>query len=119
MSMDYLYGPYAEAMREPVRQALLQGPPPKVIVAHSLGTIVLYDVLDRTGLLAALGRPARDGRLPAGHRQRPEPAARPGGRPNPVPPSLGAWSNFADRFDPVAIDATLRDEFDPPEELRA
>jgi hypothetical protein len=36
------------------------------------------------------------------------------GRPNPVPTSLEAWSNFADRFDPVALEATLRDEFEPP-----
>jgi len=36
------------------------------------------------------------------------------GRPNPVPPGLGQWANFADRFDPVALDATLRNAFDPP-----
>jgi hypothetical protein len=112
--VDYLYGPYAEAMREPVRQALLQGPPPKVIVAHSLGTIVLYDVLTEPAfsqlsvdLLVTVGCPLGIGNVQNRLRDR-------AGRPNPVPPSLGAWSNFADRFDPVAIDATLRDEFDPP-----
>jgi hypothetical protein len=31
-----------------------------------------------------------------------------------VPTSLTAWRNFGDRFDPVAVEATLRDEFDPP-----
>ena len=39
------------------------------------------------------------------------------GRPNPVPKPVRAWSNFADRFDPVAIEATLRDEFDPPKDF--
>ena len=33
---------------------------------------------------------------------------------NPVPGAVKAWVNFADRFDPVALDATLRDEFSPP-----
>jgi hypothetical protein len=31
-----------------------------------------------------------------------------------VPSALAGWMNFADRWDPVAIDQTLRDEFDPP-----
>jgi hypothetical protein len=112
--VDYLYGPYAEAMRKPVRDALGQGPPPKVIVAHSLGTIVLYDVLTEPAfsqlsvdLLVTVGCPLGIGNVQTRLRNR-------AGRPNPVPPSLGAWSNFADRFDPVAIDPTLRDEFDPP-----
>src|SRR6187455_149016 len=39
--ITYLYGPSAEAMRAPVRRALQQDPPPRVIVAHSLGTIIL------------------------------------------------------------------------------
>src|SRR6185312_11377365 len=34
--IDYLYGPWTEAMRAPVRSALLRSPRPKVIVAHSL-----------------------------------------------------------------------------------
>ena len=35
------------------------------------------------------------------------------GRPNPIPAGITEWTNFADRFDPVAIEATLRDEFKP------
>jgi hypothetical protein len=31
-----------------------------------------------------------------------------------VPACLREWANFADRFDPVALDATLRDAFRPP-----
>jgi hypothetical protein len=112
--VDYLFGGWADRMRVPVRQALLGGPPPGVIVAHSLGTIVVYDVLSEPAfaglaadLLVTVGSPLgianvqdrlRDG----------------GGRPNPVPGKLRAWSNFADRWDPVALDATLRDEFRPP-----
>ncbi len=36
------------------------------------------------------------------------------GRPHPVPPEVHAWENFADFWDPVALDKTLRDDFDPP-----
>lgn len=112
--IDYLYGPWTEAMRTPVRQALLRSPRPKVIVAHSLGTVILYDVLSepifagfRVDLLVTVGSPLGIGNI----QQRLRDGA---GRPNPVPKPLRAWSNFADRFDPVALEATLRDEFDPP-----
>lgn len=112
--IDYLYGPSAEAMREPVRRALLADPPPRVIVAHSLGTIILYDVLSEPGLahlpadlLVTVGCPLGIGNVQVRLRHG-------AGRPNPVPPELAAWSNYADRFDPVAIDQTLRDEFKPP-----
>jgi hypothetical protein len=115
--IDYLYGPYTEAMRAPVRQALLENPPPKVFVAHSLGTIILYDVLSEpafagleVNLLVTVGCPLGIGNVQNRLRDR-------AGRPNPVPASLTAWSNFADRWDPVALDATLRDEFDPPKDF--
>ena len=39
------------------------------------------------------------------------------GRPNPVPTCLTAWSNFSDRFDPVALEAILRDQFEPPKHV--
>ena len=113
--IDYLYGPYKEAMRAPVRAALLKNPTPKVIVAHSLGTIILYDVLSEpalsglaVNLLVTVGCPLGIGNV----QERLRDSA---GRPNPVPPQLAAWSNFADRWDPVALDATLHDEFSPPQ----
>ena len=115
--IDYLYGPWTEAMRVPVRQALLRSPRPKVIVAHSLGTVILYDVLSepifagfRVDLLVTVGSPLGIGNI----QQRLRDGA---GRPNPVPKPVRAWSNFADRFDPVALEATLRDEFDPPKDF--
>jgi len=112
--IDYLYGPYTEAMRAPVRQALLKNPTPKVIVAHSLGTIILYDVLSEPALaglavnvLVTVGCPLGIGNVQDRLRNQ-------AGRPNPVPSQLTAWSNFADRWDPVALDPTLHDEFQPP-----
>lgn len=112
--VDYLYGPYKATMREPVRQALRLGPPPRVIVAHSLGTIILYDILSepefaglKVDLLVTVGCPLGIGNVQDRLRDR-------AGKPNPVPTSLAAWSNFADRWDPVALDPTMHDSFRPP-----
>jgi hypothetical protein len=114
--IDYLYGGFADRMRAPVREALLKAPAPTVVVAHSLGTIVAYDVLSEPALrglkaiLATVGSPLGIGNVQARLRDR-------AGQPNPVPKGLVEWANFADRFDPVAIDATLRDAFDPPKDF--
>jgi hypothetical protein len=111
--VDYLYGGFKERMRAPVRQALLNGPPPKVILAHSLGTIILYDVLSEPAfagfdvqLLVTAGSPLGIGNVQGKLRD----AA---GRPNPVPAAVRAWTNFADRWDPVALEAKLGNEFSP------
>jgi hypothetical protein len=112
--IDYLFNGYKERMRQPVRDAFLNGPPPAVIVAHSLGTIVTYDVLSEpafAGLqvnLITVGCPLGIGNV----QERLRDGA---GRPNPVPSSVTAWANFADSWDPVAIDPTLHDEFTPNE----
>jgi len=115
--IDYLYGPFKNDMRAPLFEALLKNPRPKVIVAHSLGTIILYDVLSdpalanlRDNLLVTVGCPLGIGNVQNRLRNG-------AGRPNPIPPALKSWSNFADRWDPVALDQTLRDEFDPPKDF--
>ncbi len=112
--LDYLFGPYKEAMRAPVRAAFRASPRPRVIVCHSLGTIVTYDVLSEPefatlelDLLVTLGCPLAIANV--------QQCLRDGaGRPHPVPPRLHAWENFADLWDPVALDKTMRDDFDPP-----
>lgn len=115
--IDYLYAGFADRMRAPVRATLLENPAPKVLIAHSLGTIVTYDVLSEPAfrnrtlpLLVTVGSPLGIGNVQARLRDR-------AGRPNPVPKSVKAWANFADRFDPVALDATLRDAFEPPQDF--
>ncbi len=111
--IDYLFGSPKPTMQAPVRMALLEGPRADIVVAHSLGTIITYDVLSepalkdrRPKILVTLGCPLGidnvQNRLRDG-----------AGRPNPIPAGITAWTNFADRFDPVAIEATLRDEFKP------
>jgi hypothetical protein len=112
--VDYLWGGFAEAMRAPVRAAFLAGPPPEIVVCHSLGTIITYDVLSEPAfanlkipLLVTLGSPLGIDNVQKKLRNG-------AGKPNPVPKSVTAWTNFNDRFDPVAIEQTLRDEFKPP-----
>ena len=118
--IDYLYGHFKEAMRAPVRKALLATPAPRIVVAHSLGTIITYDVLTTTPELAGLqldilftlGCPLGSGNVQGLIRDR-------AGRPNPVPPPLAAWLQLLGRsFDPVAIEHTLRDEFVPKDVTR-
>ena len=112
--LDYLFGPHREAMRAPVRAALLATPKPRVVVCHSLGTIITYDVLSEPALagldidlLVTLGSPLAIANV--------QQCLRDGsGRPHPVPPEVHAWENYADLWDPVALDKTLRDDFDPP-----
>ena len=116
--LDYLFGGFAEAMRAPVRAALLTNPRPGIVVSHSLGTIITYDVLSEPAfanfdvpLLITLGSPLGienvQKRLRNGQ-----------GRPNPTPRAAKAWTNIRDRFDPVAIEQTLRDEFSPTTFIR-
>src|SRR5689334_2998377 len=71
-AVDYLYGPYTEAMRAPVRAAFLEPPTPRVIVAHSLGSVIAYDVLSepalaalQVDLLVTLGTPLGIGNIPS------------------------------------------------------
>ncbi len=112
--IDYLYGPFKAPMREPVKKALLATPAPRIVVAHSLGTIITYDVLTTTpelanlklDLLFTLGCPLGIGNVQQLVRDR-------AGRPNPIPAQLTAWSNYSDPFDPVALEHTLTDEFAP------
>jgi hypothetical protein len=115
--IDYLYGPFKPLMQAPVFAALRQTPRPKLVLAHSLGTIITYDVLadpSMTGLhdvtLVTIGCPLGIGNVQNRLRDG-------AGRPNPIPSGIAAWSNFADRFDPVAIDQTMRDEFEPPKNV--
>lgn len=83
---------------------------PYVLVTHSLGTVIAYDVLRSLGksidaaLWVTLGSPlgideVQDGLKP----------------PLEVPGCVlnGKWRNFADRLDPVALDPDLASEFTP------
>lgn len=98
-----------QRMTDALSERLRGGGDPFVVVAHSLGTMVAFDVLRRlkqanctVKLFVTIGSPlglqevmdhfAGDGSLA-------------------VPDCVERWCNFADRLDPVAIDQTLADDY--------
>lgn len=97
------------AIRAAVREALEAADPPVVVVAHSLGSVIAYDVLHEarfrtlpTPLLVTLGSPLGITEVQDHVR-----------RPLEVPPQVEAWLNVADGADVVALDPTLRPEYRP------
>ncbi|MEV0695510.1 hypothetical protein [Streptomyces sp. NPDC050388] len=110
------------AAREEVASAIATHQP-RVVMAHSLGTVVAYEALHahpelHVELLVTLGSPLA---LPHGvfHRLLPAPVDGRGSRP----PGVDRWVNLADHGDPVAILRPLEDyflgvDFDRPESVR-
>ncbi|MBT2468393.1 hypothetical protein J7E97_11010 [Streptomyces sp. ISL-66] len=104
----YFFGGVGEAMREVVRGELAgvrDGP--LVVLGHSLGSVIAYEVLreerrDVTLLVTAgcpLGITEVQDRLAL---------------PTAVPAGVAAWSNVSDLRDLVALDHWLRPEYGPP-----
>jgi pimeloyl-ACP methyl ester carboxylesterase len=106
---DFLFDSQARAvMEESLEELLRTAEPPVVVVAHSQGSMIAYDVLRRwtreVALLVTIGSPLGirrvqlilrswdDGRLP-------------------YPPCVAQWLNAADLLDPVAADKRLYGEF--------
>ena len=98
-----------QEMQQRLRQILLAGTGPYIVIAHSQGSIIAYDVLrelDDDGapfevpLFITIGSPLGieevQDHLP---------------KPLQAPQIVKAWWNFADPVDPVAFDKTLADEF--------
>jgi subtilisin family serine protease len=97
------------AIRERLSDLLAPGDP-YVLVTHSLGTVITYDVLRSLGeeidcaLWVTLGSPLGIDEV----QDRLDP-------PLEVPRGVlnGKWCNFADRLDPVALDPNLAGDFIP------
>ncbi len=105
----YFFDPaQRKEMQERLRQRLREVSGPIVLVAHSQGSIIAYDVLSALGdavdidLLVTIGSPL-------GLTEVQDHVA----RPLHVPRCVRAWKNFADLLDPVALDKGLSDEFAP------
>lgn len=107
----YFFGGTGPAMRRVVSEALdgLDGGP-LVVIGHSLGTIIAYEVLMERGreveLLVTLGSPLAISEV-QDHLARP-PA---------VPAGVAAWRNASDLRDLVALRHTLRPEYAPQERI--
>ena len=105
----YFFGGFRERMRRVVRDALAGTDGPVVVVAHSLGSIIAHDVLREAGaatldvpLLVTVGSPL-------GVTEVQDLVE----RPLQVPTGVGAWRNVSDARDLVALDHTIRPEYDP------
>lgn len=103
----YFFGAAREAIRNRLRQALDAVTGPVVVVGHSLGTVVAYDVLceprfaDRpVPLLVSLGSPL-------GYTEIQDVVT----RPLRVPAPVRLWANFADPVDVITLDTSLSDDF--------
>lgn len=104
---SYIFTDKRNAIQDRLRQALDAVDGPVVVVGHSLGTIIAYDVLSEprfagraVPLMVTLGSPL-------GYTEIQDVIV----TPLRVPAPVGLWANFADPADLVALDTTLADDF--------
>jgi subtilisin family serine protease len=105
-----------KAMTDSLVERLAVGGGPFVIIAHSQGSMIAYEVLRHLSqaefdvrLLVTIGSPLGLQEVQDVFRTWIGVSA--GGR-LPRPPCVAKWWNVADRLDPVAFDSDLTDEFD-------
>src|SRR5262249_15730095 len=111
---DFLYDKDLRAqMEQTLLDRLAAGGGPFVVVAHSQGTMIAYDVLRRLNraqfqvpLFVTIGSPL--GLAEVKDEMRKWTGAR---DKLPMPPCVDRWLNVAERLDPVALDNDLRDDF--------
>lgn len=104
----YFFQPVREQIRDVVRQALAGTSGPVVVVGHSLGSVIAYDVLREAGrevpLFVTIGSPLGITEIQDQL-----------GRPLRVPAGVAAWRNASDARDLVALNHTVRPLFAPSE----
>jgi len=107
----YFFRTVREAIRDIVRESLRDIDGPVVVVGHSLGSIIAYDILrepEFEGLDVPLFMTVGS---PLGITEVQDLVA----RPLEVPHAAAAWRNVCDGFDFVALDKTLRPAYAPGE----
>ena len=108
----YFFESEGAPIRQRLSDVLSQESTPAIVVGHSLGSIVAYDVLSNGGaaevpLLVTLGSPlAIDAVKELVH------------QPPRVPERVRAWLNAADLLDVAAADPTLANDYAPAERIR-
>jgi len=104
----YFFGGSGDAMRARLRSTLAEIDGPVVVIGHSLGSIIAYDVLRESWpgreipLLVTVGSPL-------GITEIQDLVT----RPLQVPADVAMWRNVADGRDLVALDRTIRPEYSP------
>jgi pimeloyl-ACP methyl ester carboxylesterase len=102
--------PHRLAAREEVAARIAHGQP-KIVIAHSLGSVVAYEALHahpdlRPELFLTLGSPLALPRV-VFHRLSPTPHGLALDLQGQCPPGVGRWVNIADPGDPVAVPPNL------------
>ena len=112
----YFYQPGArKKIQDRLRVEIKKQSEPFVLVSHSLGTVVAYEVLSETtqrqdcNLFVTTGSPLGIDEVQDVMRD----FAGITGKVPPVPSRVRAWHNFADAIDPVASDKGLSNDFAP------
>jgi hypothetical protein len=107
----YFFGGSGDGMRERLREVLDAVSGPVVVVGHSLGTIIAYDVLRERSrdvpLLVTAGSPLAVQEIQDLVTN-----------PLHVPDGVTAWRNVCDARDLVALDKTIRPEYTPADRIR-
>jgi subtilisin family serine protease len=103
-----------KAMEDSLIERMAAGGGPFIVIAHSQGSLIAYNVLRRltaaqfsVPLFVTIGSPLGLDEVQAIFRQWT-------GGSLPFPPCVGRWVNVADRLDPVALDTDITNEFDRP-----
>ena len=104
-----------EAMERSLRERMESGGGPFVIVAHSQGSLIAYEVLRKldpakydVALFVTVGSPLG---LPSIRSMFKQSLKK---KKLPFPPCVRHWYNVADRQDPVALDGNLTDDIESP-----
>lgn len=112
----YLFRGAAESMRSRLRDEFRATDGPVILVTHSLGSVIAYEVLEErefrdreVRLLVTLGSPLGLDDI--------REILRRDAAPGRVPEPVRAWMNFADPLDLVALDRPLREEYAPAERI--
>ena len=106
----YFFTEDGERMRQVLRMTLHEAPDPVIVVSHSLGTIIAYDVLRESAITHRKVPLFLTVGSPLGTTEVQDLIV----NPLKVPAGVAAWRNVADARDLVALDPTLRPEY-PPE----
>jgi Peptidase family S41 len=104
----YFFTDRKELIRERLRQAIDAVDGPLVIVGHSLGTVVAYDVLSEARFAGRDVRALFTLGSPLGYTEIQDVVVTPLHVPTPVQ----QWINVADRLDVVSLDTGLANDFD-------
>ena len=110
---DFLFVPERrDAMEQSLMDRLSAGGGPFVVIAHSQGSIIAYNVLRRlqraqfhVPLFVTIGSPL-------GLQEVQDVLRQWVGKRLPFPPCVDTWVNVADRLDPVAFDTDISNDFE-------